>query len=325
MESRPSTLVTIIATGAIALAVFLYARRKSARHGEHARVYHSRWARRLPMFWPRGVRDDDWLRIPLFFHAVDLRELLQLGPRSERAHFDVAECAESESLCVPQHLVDWQQTIRDYLPPNWPPRWRSCAVVGSSNSLMHRPNARLIDTAAAVFRMNDAPTAGFAAYVGNKTTLRFWGAPRRSRHFGTVRWGVSAGNARHGAAAMAAADAEDGVVHVMACPPARIWQWADRCWDELHLANHTRLRAWLRAGRTLDFDGAAALRVLAREDGGRGLSVAQRRAVASPRLSPNVSVVLRQEMRRRTRLKAVAHKSMRWLNGYPTTGVSLRP
>eukprot|EP00740_Mantoniella_antarctica_P009658 CAMPEP_0181382978 /NCGR_PEP_ID=MMETSP1106-20121128/21078_1 /TAXON_ID=81844 /ORGANISM="Mantoniella antarctica, Strain SL-175" /LENGTH=423 /DNA_ID=CAMNT_0023502535 /DNA_START=89 /DNA_END=1361 /DNA_ORIENTATION=- len=48
----------------------------------------------------------------------------------------------------------------------------TCAVVGSSGSLLDRRLGVEIESHTAVFRANDAPTAGFEAHVGRKTTLR---------------------------------------------------------------------------------------------------------------------------------------------------------
>ena len=168
---------------------------------------------------------------------------------------------------------------------------------------------RIDATFDAVFRCNDAPAGGvFARHVGNRTTVRFWGAPRRIKRPETVRWGAI--QRLH----------DDAMLHVLVCPPARIWQYASRCWDELHLANATRLRAWLAAGHRAELEGAATRRWSAR--GGAALTALQRRAVRSPRVNPNVTVVLRQWMRQLTHMKATRHEGMRWLNGYPTTGAS---
>ena len=51
-------------------------------------------------------------------------------------------------------------------------RWRSCAVVGSSGSLAHTSFGAEIDQHDLVLRFNDAPTVGYEANVGNKTTYR---------------------------------------------------------------------------------------------------------------------------------------------------------
>ena len=48
----------------------------------------------------------------------------------------------------------------------------TCAVVGSSGSLLERRLGLEIEAHTAVFRANDAPTQGYEAHVGRKTTLR---------------------------------------------------------------------------------------------------------------------------------------------------------
>ncbi len=55
------------------------------------------------------------------------------------------------------------------------PQFATCAVVGSSGSLLLHKRGRLIDQADAVWRVNDAPVRGFEPHVGSKTTFRVWG------------------------------------------------------------------------------------------------------------------------------------------------------
>eukprot|EP00899_Mesostigma_viride_P026868 jgi/Mesvir1/7366/Mv19169-RA.1 len=50
--------------------------------------------------------------------------------------------------------------------------YRTCAIVGSSGVVLHYKNGRDIDTHDMVFRFNSAPTKGFEAHVGSKTTHR---------------------------------------------------------------------------------------------------------------------------------------------------------
>jgi hypothetical protein len=115
------------------------------------RARRERWAARIKAtFVPGRIQPDDWLRVSLLFHQTNLTELLRL-PYGERRSFEPAECADSiDPLCVPRHLVQWQRATADALPRDWPPRWSTCAVIGSSNSIMHEANGRLIDSAAAV-------------------------------------------------------------------------------------------------------------------------------------------------------------------------------
>jgi len=51
-------------------------------------------------------------------------------------------------------------------------RFTSCAVVGSSGRLRNASYGTEIDEHEAVFRMNDAPTVGYGAAVGRRTTYR---------------------------------------------------------------------------------------------------------------------------------------------------------
>lgn len=50
--------------------------------------------------------------------------------------------------------------------------WRSCAVVGSSGSMLRHNYGKEIDRHTAVIRFNEAPTRGFERHVGSRTTLR---------------------------------------------------------------------------------------------------------------------------------------------------------
>ncbi|KAG8078537.1 hypothetical protein GUJ93_ZPchr0007g3211 [Zizania palustris] len=54
-----------------------------------------------------------------------------------------------------------------------PGRIPSCAVVGNSGILLRAHHGSLIDSHAAVFRLNNARISGFAAYVGSKTNFSF--------------------------------------------------------------------------------------------------------------------------------------------------------
>lgn len=70
----------------------------------------------------------------------------------------------------------WQGLLRQHFHPR---EFDSCAVVGSSGSLLiGEPRGALIDQHDAVFRVNYAPTRGYEEYVGHKTTVWVlaWGA-----------------------------------------------------------------------------------------------------------------------------------------------------
>ncbi len=49
----------------------------------------------------------------------------------------------------------------------------TCAVVGSSGSLLGTGQGRQIDAHACVFRVGPSPTVGYEDDVGSKTTVRF--------------------------------------------------------------------------------------------------------------------------------------------------------
>lgn len=51
-------------------------------------------------------------------------------------------------------------------------RWGSCALVGNSGALLRARHGRAIDAADVVVRLNQAPTRGYEAHVGRKTTAR---------------------------------------------------------------------------------------------------------------------------------------------------------
>ena len=80
----------------------------------------------------------------------------------------------SPSPCVPRYMRQWQHAIRSALNGSVL-RWRSCAVVGSSNSLMHTARGTAIDANDAILRVNAAPTRGYEAHAGARTTMRVWG------------------------------------------------------------------------------------------------------------------------------------------------------
>ena len=46
----------------------------------------------------------------------------------------------------------------------------TCAVVGNSGSILHKPLGAEIDNHTMVYRFNQAPTAGYERYTGVKTT-----------------------------------------------------------------------------------------------------------------------------------------------------------
>ena len=154
----------------------------------------------------------------LFFHLENLTQLL-----ATRHHpfVDRAECRKRLG-CEPAYLKRWQQAIRrsinlDGLTEK---KYATCAVVGSSNSVMHDPRGELINGMEVVIRVNEAPVGPrYARHVGNRTTLRIWGSPGNQGM--NVTWGLHPSTVNETA----------GVL--LSCFPSR---WAGRCWGELELA-----------------------------------------------------------------------------------------
>lgn len=63
-------------------------------------------------------------------------------------------------------------------------RFSSCAVVGSSGTLLHHQLGREIDAHAAVIRVNSAPLSStFAPMVGSRTTWRLFSSPHAASDF----------------------------------------------------------------------------------------------------------------------------------------------
>ena len=63
------------------------------------------------------------------------------------------------------------------LPPDAPAiakryKWRKCAVVGNSGTLLDSQYGGIIDNHDIIFRMNQAPVKGYELYVGRKSTFR---------------------------------------------------------------------------------------------------------------------------------------------------------
>ena len=233
----------------------------------------------------------------LFFHAMDVSDIAEL--RRSGTHFSLAECRGARAPCMPQYIRAWQAAIAAGLPSSWlahsggsaassapsaattvpssaswhatGPHWRSCAVVGSSASLLRTVRGRLIDAADAVFRVNHAPTRGYERHSGRRTTVRVFGG-RTSN--GTVAFGVHPD--------LAELPEESAVLPVLSCPPVK---WVDRCWTELQFAADAR-----DANGTTPRVGATT----------PPLTPAQRRAVRAPRLSPHHKLQLLTEVRHAT-------------------------
>eukprot|EP00873_Tetraselmis_striata_P039599 jgi/Tetstr1/459863/TSEL_000448.t1 len=64
------------------------------------------------------------------------------------------------------------QEMRDLLPEECPDqRWRTCAMVGNSGTLMFGRFGAEIDKHDMIYRFNQAPTDGFSEHVGSRTTF----------------------------------------------------------------------------------------------------------------------------------------------------------
>ena len=59
----------------------------------------------------------------------------------------------------------------------------SCAVVGSSGSLLHARHGKEIDEHQAVFRVNSAPTARYEQHTGRRTTWRVVASPHAASDY----------------------------------------------------------------------------------------------------------------------------------------------
>ena len=94
---------------------------------------------------------------PAFFHDADLTDLMRHAPPwgFQRTKFSERHVADLRNR-------SWREV----------PRGRTCAVVGSSSSLLERALGAEIDAADVIIRVNEAPIAGFEEDVGMRTTLR---------------------------------------------------------------------------------------------------------------------------------------------------------
>ena len=104
---------------------------------------------------------------PVFFHDDDASAILHDPDPFPRFNANQIEMWQSRTYKANGNGVVAQQR-----------RWQTCSVVGSSGSLLHHKHGKVIDAADAVFRVNTAPTIGFEAHVGRRTTLRLWGGRR---------------------------------------------------------------------------------------------------------------------------------------------------
>lgn len=141
----------------------------------------------------------------LYYHAGDAAAMLRPLPNLRRRQrcatdgcFASKACGHTCRQCpypvscrnrtLGEIKLD-QARIREQLDQRlWKAGTRTCAVVGSSASLLSREFGAEIDSADVVVRINTAPTRGFERHVGRRTSVRIWGAiapPRELRRIGS--------------------------------------------------------------------------------------------------------------------------------------------
>ena len=146
-----------------------------------------------------------------------------------RPNFPRGEC--EQVTCVPKYIQSWQEKIRAaLLPPFVSPQrpligadqstihrhelsWGSCAVVGSSASLLGAGQGHEIDRAHTVIRINQAPLAGFETDVGSRTSVRIWGTNP------SVRAITALDNVGRADSRSEVQTVETGVAQVLFCQP----------------------------------------------------------------------------------------------------------
>jgi hypothetical protein len=109
----------------------------------------------------------------LFIHELPISELLH--PSHGPDDFFIGRTCRTSRVCVASikaNLSVVQERVRRHLPAWWVPEVPSCAVVGSSSSLLARSYGSRIDEADIVIRVNNAPTTGYEEHVGQRTTVR---------------------------------------------------------------------------------------------------------------------------------------------------------
>ena len=174
--------------------------------------------------------------------------------RDNRLTLLLASCLERATIQKPTTPVQPP-------PPARQPNGQTCAVVSSSDTLLHHTFGAEIDAHDEVVRINMAPTAGFEQHVGSRTTIAVsnfpsWTAPFRSKR---ERWLAELGNSAAISVivtdAMCAPDefkcwAATEAVHRQARPPPKEFRFST--------AAHTQSTACAKLG-----EAASACRQLA--------------------------------------------------------------
>lgn len=165
---------------------------------------------------------------------------------------------------TPGDLTRWANAIRRRRSGANPLRWGRCVVVGSSASLLQttRQLGQRIDGHDAVIRVNRAPTRGFGASVGARTTLRVWGhlplpddadsivhAPRwRDRMRATTT------NTSSSSLSARSTQQEEILIYCQPTP------WVGECWHDIH--RHPRPRvsplAWHELNAAIQTNNATS-------------------------------------------------------------------
>lgn len=116
---------------------------------------------------PYGLRDRDPARVISLLNAsrASFHSSAAVAAGNDPCHELVVRLREATSA---RHVG----ATRVEPHPNMSSTWRRCAVVGSGGGLIGSNHAAAIDQADAVMRFNFAPTRGFAADVGHRTTVR---------------------------------------------------------------------------------------------------------------------------------------------------------
>eukprot|EP00899_Mesostigma_viride_P016322 jgi/Mesvir1/24691/Mv21979-RA.3 len=125
--------------------------------------------------------------------TVRVRNMTELKPYSGNIAFNANHLSQLKFLQIntafkmleilPKLTPPVMAQISDLLPPDdvlGGQFFATCAIVGSSGSLMRYKNGALIDSHEMVLRFNAAPTKGYEEFVGHKTTIRL----SNSEHLG---------------------------------------------------------------------------------------------------------------------------------------------
>lgn len=159
--------------------------------------------------------------------------------------------ASTAVICSRAAVEAW--VVREHVRTRWPrtrgqdrspfaacpgaARAGTCAVVGSAGSLLGSKHGAAIDAHDVVFRMNDAPTAGYEADVGRRTSWRVFNSEGPEQLWTRVR-PVHSNNASHSAGPSSGAQharhrEELGGTLTMCLREHCLRHWATRVADEV--------------------------------------------------------------------------------------------